>query len=102
MTDRYDEFEAKLRALVGEYADVLAPKRCKLHGIDEEDCPCDPKEMGEPVPGVMMTEWFLGSAWVELDHGGQFFDYCTNNGALLSHTLGLLQLCQMKVEEQVP
>lgn len=95
---RFEEFETKMRALVYEYHDVLAPFGCPLHSM--EDCECSP-DTAVALPDFMMTEWFLGSSWVRLEDGMHAYNYTTNQGALMSHTLGLLHMVQYKIEEQM-
>lgn len=98
---RFLEFEAELRTLIDKYRDTLGPSECPIHGMDTEACEC-PGSDGIVAPGMQCTEWFLGSAWMNFEDGVHAYNYATHSGALLSHTIGLMSMIQMKLEESIP
>lgn len=85
---RRDEFELAQAALIAEYADVLAPKRCGV---------CTPGHCDHlvsdgtavMVDGIYPNEWVLIHQWSSLGGGG-FWDWDIPTSMVASHALGLL------------
>lgn len=95
------EFDDRLAALLVEYADVCGPLECLLHGLDRDTCECSPEEAAVPQKGMMVREYVLGVSWTSMESGESMFTYATGEGMLISHTLGLIAMTQMKVEEDL-
>lgn len=95
------EFDDRLAALMEEYKDVAGPLECLLHGRDQDACECPAEDAAVPSEGYMVREYILGVSWTNMETGTSLFTYATGESMLLSHTLGLLALVQMRVEEDV-
>lgn len=97
---REREFDDRIQALLQEFADVVAPSECVLHGRDE-DCTCDEDEARVPMESMMVREYVMGMTWTSMETGKSFSSHASMDGMLLSHCIGLLALTSMDYEDQV-
>lgn len=94
---RREDFEIAQAALIAEYADVLAPRRCSV---------CEPGECHHTiadgtsmvVEGVYPNEWVLVHQWADLNRGGGYWDVDIPQSMVASHALGLLVAAKNDME----
>jgi hypothetical protein len=95
-SDRADEFHEKLRALIGEYQDVLGPRDCP----DDEEHDC---EESPPSTNAMLSTYILATQWDDLlsSEGVGHTDYVTAPGSSFPQILGLSLITYKELETLV-
>lgn len=96
---RRDEFDAAQSALIAEYADVLAPRRCSV---------CDPGHCDHTmsdgtaviIDGIYPNEWVLVHQWSNLAGGG-FWDWEIPQTMVASHAVGLMVAAKNDAEDML-
>jgi len=85
---RYDEFSAKLTALVDEFKDAIAPDwdAVENHPCDHiEDCECKPNE------NIVPTDFVLITNWTDFDKSRTHITGCPSSHLMPWHIVGLLE-----------
>lgn len=86
--ERWEELDARIGEIVNEFADILAPKNCRICG-DESACEHGP-EMAEAIEQVMPTDYLLVHRWAKMDGSGGYWDWTTHRSLLMVESIGVL------------
>ena len=84
---RYEEFCAKVEALLVEYKDGLAPD------VDDEgnDCRCEGDCDCKPPEALLATEWLFLTNYQDLETGDSVIVGIAPRHIVNSHVLGLIE-----------
>jgi hypothetical protein len=90
---RVSELCALIEKVISQYADVLGPQSCIVHGEDMDPDECD-DDCTFGVLDAMNRTWVLCTAWEITEegeaHGSGMPDYLTPEGSMSWESIGLL------------
>jgi hypothetical protein len=86
---RYDQFTAKLTALVDEYKDAIAPDWDRVENMPcshEDDCECKPND------NIVPTDFVLIVNWTDFDKSRTHITGCPSSHLMPWQIVGLLEV----------
>lgn len=68
LSERMDQAREDLTAFINEYADILAPQQCAVHGLYEEcEVSCFDGTTSVPLETIYLDEWVLVTSFRQYD-----------------------------------